>query len=96
MARQAEGQDRSDSGKQPKPTDRPLFRRYSDSELNELAKAPEPVSRREVTAEQVEWPSDVEDQVKYYESLSPEVQENLSEQFFAFVDTFGQFSTTKA
>jgi hypothetical protein len=63
----------------PKPTTRALFRRYSDAELAEIAKAPEPVQKLAITSiDEVKVPRADEDAAKYFESLPAA----LVEQFF--------------
>ncbi len=78
-------------GKAPKLTDRPLFRRYTDAELADLAKSPEPAVRRDTPVEKLDWPSDLDDQVRYFSSLSPKSQDAFIDQYLAFNDLQGDF-----
>ena len=55
--------------KTPKPSERPLFRRYTDAELADIAKAPEPAVHRNIPLDQIKVPTDEEEACKYFESL---------------------------
>jgi hypothetical protein len=54
----------------PKPTTNPLFRRYTDAELAEIAKAPEPAEKLNITSiDELKVPRAEEDARKYFQSL---------------------------
>lgn len=63
----------------PKPTTNPLFRRYTDAELAQIAQAPEPVRKLAITSiDELKIPSAEEDARKYFASLP----DSLVDQFF--------------
>src|SRR6185437_1462100 len=54
----------------PKPTTNPLFHRYTDAELAEIAKAPEPAQKLNITSiDELKIPRAEEDARKYFQSL---------------------------
>ncbi len=55
--------------KQPKPSTSPLFERYTDAQLAEIAKAPTPTVRRNITVDQLEFPSDMDQLRQYFVTL---------------------------
>jgi hypothetical protein len=59
--------------KQPKPSTSPLFERYTDAQLAEIAKAPTPAIRRNITIDQLELPSDPNETWKYIGTLPQSV-----------------------
>lgn len=64
---------------EPKPTTSPLFRRYTDAELAQIAQAPEPVRKLPVTSiDELKVPRAEEDARKYFASLPSA----LIDQFF--------------
>ena len=67
--------------KAPKPSTKPLFRRYTDAELAEIAEAPEPHVTRPVRLEDMQVPSDQEEAYKYLESLPESVIDKLFDRF---------------
>ncbi len=77
--------------RQPKPTERPLFRRYTDAELSDLAKAPTPAIIRDIPADQLKIPSDPEEAQKYYASWSNATEDAFFDRYLAFIDEQGQF-----
>ena len=55
---------------EPKPTTRPLFRRYTDAELSEIAQAPEPMPKLAIASiDEMKVPRAEEDAYKYFASL---------------------------
>lgn len=55
---------------EPKPATRPLFRRYTDAELAEIAQAPEPMHKLAITSiDEMKVPRAEEDAYKYFASL---------------------------
>lgn len=63
----------------PKPTTNPLFRRYTDAELAQIAQAPEPVRKLAITSiDELKIPRAEEDARKYFASLP----NALVDQFF--------------
>lgn len=76
---------------QPKPTERPLFRRYTDAELADIAKSPEPAMKRNLTVDQIKTPSDPEEANKYFASLPNSVVDQLIDQYFALSHDQGRF-----
>lgn len=69
--------------KEPKPTTKPLFRRYTDAELAEIAEAPEPSIKRNVNIDQMDVPADQEEAYKYFASLPNSVMEKIYDRFDA-------------
>jgi carboxypeptidase Q len=59
--------------KQPKPSTTPLFERFTDAQLAEIAKAPTPAVRHKITIDQLEVPSDLDELRAYFRSLPPSV-----------------------
>jgi len=76
---------------QPKPTERPLFRRYTDAELADIAKSPEPAIKRNIMVDQIKMPSDPEEANKYFASLPNSVVDQLIDQYFALSHDEGRF-----
>jgi carboxypeptidase Q len=76
---------------QPKPSERPLFRRYTDAELAEIAKSPEPAIKRNISVDQIKWPNDPEEANRYFASLPNSVVDQLLDQYFAFSHDVGRF-----
>jgi hypothetical protein len=67
--------------KLPGPGTRPLFARYTDAELAERAKAPQPAIRRNITVDQVQIPSDDAEAGKYFETLPNPVVDELYDRY---------------
>ncbi len=67
--------------KQPKPTTKPLFRRYTDAELTEIAAAPEPSIKRNLNIDELKVPSDPEEAFKYLSSVPETVLDKLFDRF---------------
>ncbi len=65
----------------PKPTTNPLFRRYTDAELAELAEAPEPHIKRAISVDQMQVPSDPMEARSYLSSLPESVIDKLFDRF---------------
>ncbi|MGA3023606.1 MAG: M28 family peptidase [Bryobacteraceae bacterium] len=61
------------------PLDKPEFVRYTDAELADLARAPEPRARIQVDLEHLDVPDDTTEAREYMMSLPPEVREQLFE-----------------
>jgi hypothetical protein len=64
-----------------KPPTRPIFRRYTDAELAEIAQAPEPTIRRNITVDEIKIPREEEERQKYLESLPNPVIDELFDRF---------------
>jgi carboxypeptidase Q len=77
--------------KTPKPSDKPLFRRYTDAELANIAKAPEPAVHRNIPLDQIKVPADEEEASKYFESLPNATVDQLIDQYFALINQEGRF-----
>ncbi|MGA8029887.1 MAG: M20/M25/M40 family metallo-hydrolase [Bryobacteraceae bacterium] len=77
--------------KQPKPSTKPLFRRYTDAELADIAKAPEPAIRRNIPIDQIKVPADEEEAGKYFASLPNETIDALIDQYFELINEVGRF-----
>ncbi len=77
--------------KMPKPTTHPLFRRYTDGELAEIAKAPNPVIRRDIPIDELKIPEDEDEAEKYFASLSGPTIDELLDRYFALAADMAQF-----
>ena len=76
---------------QPKPSEQPLFRRYTDADLAEVAKSPEPAMKRNIPVDQIKIPDNPEDANKYFASLPNSVVDQLLDQYFALSHDEGRF-----
>ena len=65
------------------PSTRPNFTRYTDAELAELAKAPLPATRRKVDLEKLDVPDDPVARREFFQSLSPEVVDEIFDRLSA-------------
>ncbi len=65
----------------PKPTTNPLFKRYTDAELAEIAEAPTPTLKRKVDIDDLQIPPEQEEAHKYLASVPEPVMEKLYERF---------------
>ena len=79
----------------PEPSTRPLFRRYTDSELADIVKAPEPVIRRRITVDQVQVPDNPEDAAKYMASLPNVIEDELFDKHDESIAELGEFLTSE-
>lgn len=77
--------------KQPKPTERPLFRRLTDGDLAELAKAPAPTKTRDIPMDQIQIPSDPDEAQKYYATWSEKTQDAMFDRYEEVLDEESQF-----
>lgn len=77
--------------KQPKPPERPLFRRYTDEDLRDLAKAPTPTTTRDIPVDQIKIPSDPDEAQKYYATWSNATEDAYFDRYEAFLDEASQF-----
>jgi hypothetical protein len=75
----------------PKPTTSPLFRRYTDAELAEIAQAPEPSIKRNIPVDQLKFPAEQEEAYKYFASLPPAVLDEFYDRFEELNDEQGKF-----
>jgi carboxypeptidase Q len=62
-----------------RPATQPLFERYTDKELGELALAPTPVARRQEVSE-LKFPDDPDEARRYYQTLPTYIREQLGKQ----------------
>jgi hypothetical protein len=66
--------------KAPKEASKPQFRRYTDAELADLAKSPEPAAKLSVKSlDELQWPEDPDEMGKFFGSLPTSVMEQLYE-----------------
>ena len=61
----------------PKPTTNPLFKRYTDAELTEIAEAPTPTLKRKVGIDDLQIPPEQEEAYKYLATVPEPVMEKL-------------------
>lgn len=69
----------------------PLFHRYTDAELAEIAEAPTPVIRRNLRVDELKNPDDEEESEKYFSSLSSDTIDELLERYFGLIATEARF-----
>ncbi len=74
-----------------KPSTHPLFKRYSDGELADIAKAPTPVVRRYVPIDELKIPDDEDEAEKYFASLSGLTIDELLDRYFALSAEMARF-----
>lgn len=79
--------------KQPKPATHPLFERYTEAQLADIAKAPAPSIRRHITVDQVVAPADPDDADKYFATLPSVVMDDLFDKYNDFKADLGAFLT---
>jgi carboxypeptidase Q len=77
--------------KQPVPSTRLLFTRYTAEQLADIAKAPAPTIRRNITVDQLEIPSDTEEARKYLGSLPNSVVDDLYDKYDDLLGDVGAF-----
>ncbi len=77
--------------KQPPPSTRPLFSRYTAEQLADIAKAPEPGIRRNITVDQVEIPSDPEEARNYMRTLPNQVEDALFDRYDELLGDWGAY-----
>ncbi len=82
-------------GTQPSPTEQPLFRRYTDSQLADIAKAPEPSAKHKISADEVKFPADQAEAEKYFRSLPTATMDDLLDRYFAFQNERADFYRTE-
>ncbi len=75
----------------PAPSTKPLFTRYTDAELAEIAQAPAPVMKRHISVDDLKFPTDREEAFKYLSTLPSSVMDALLDRYFALVDEEGRF-----
>jgi hypothetical protein len=63
--------------KQPALSTRPVFSRYTAERLADIAQAPEPAIRRNITVDQVEIPSDPKEARNYMRTLPNQVEDGV-------------------
>jgi carboxypeptidase Q len=74
------------------PRDKPLFTRYTDSELADLANAPEPTALLGVTKlDDLEWPGKPEDVFKLFMSMPEPLVDQLIDRYDALALERGKF-----
>ncbi len=77
--------------KDPEPSTKPLFHRYSDAELAEIAEAPEPSIKKDIKISDIEVPSDDQAAKKYWASMSDATQDALMGDYFERSNQVGRF-----
>jgi len=63
------------------PSKDPVFARYTDAQLADIAKAPTPSIRRNITVDELEIPSDRDEARKYFRSLPNRVMDDLYDKY---------------
>jgi len=79
----------------PSPTDRPLFTRYTDAQLADIAKAPEPSMKRNIPIDEIKFPAEQDEAQKYFRSLPNATADELLDRYFAFQNERGDFYRTE-
>ncbi len=77
--------------RQPSPTTNPLFTRYTDEQLANFAKAPEPAIKRHITVDQVQMPENPDEIGKYMASLPNSVEDALFDKYDESLADLGAF-----
>jgi hypothetical protein len=77
--------------RQPSPSTTPLFTRYTDAQLAEIAKAPTPSIRRNITIDQLNMPSDPTELRKYMLSLPNPVMDEFYDKYSELKGEQGAF-----
>ena len=78
--------------KTPKPSTNPLFRRYTDAELAEIAQAPAPsIEQQNVAVKDLKIPEDREDAEKFFNTLPNHVIDELFDRYLDFLIEAGKF-----
>ncbi len=77
--------------KTPKPSTEPLFKRYTEAELAKIAEAPEPAMKRNVTLDEVQFPSDPDEARKVFASLPSSVMDELFDRYFGEINEEARF-----
>lgn len=77
--------------KTPPPTDKPLFRRLTDAELADIAKAPEPAIHRNIPIDQLKIPSEEQEARKYLMSLPSSTIDEMIDRYFDLINEQGRF-----
>ena len=77
--------------KAPKPSTNPLFRRYTAAELAELAQAPTPAVKRDISPDEIKFPSDEDEAMKYRMSLPSKTMEAFYDRYDEMIDQRATF-----
>ncbi len=77
--------------RQPAPSVQPLFRRYTDAELADIAKAPEPTVRRNISIDELKIPTDREEAAKYFRTLPSALVDEFFDRRQEFLAQEGRF-----
>ncbi|MBV9499634.1 MAG: M20/M25/M40 family metallo-hydrolase [Acidobacteriaceae bacterium] len=75
----------------PPPSTKPLFRRYTDAELAEIAQAPEPSLKRNIGIDELKVPENQEEASKYFASLPNSVMDELFDRYEGMLAERGRF-----
>ena len=75
----------------PSPTDKPLFTRYTDAQLAEIAKAPEPSMKRDIPIDEIKFPAEQDEVQRYFRSLPSATIDELLDRYFAFQNERADF-----
>lgn len=81
--------------KQPSPSTRVLFTRFTPEQLSNLEKAPEPTIRRNITVDQIELPSDPDEVEKYLRTLPNRIEDDLYDKSDELMADWGAFLKTE-
>ncbi len=77
--------------KRPAPSTKPLFKRYTDAELAEIAQAPEPALKRNIPIDELKIPSDEEEAYKYFATLPNSTIDELIDRYFQLINESAKF-----
>lgn len=75
----------------PKPSEKALFTRDSTGRLSEIAEAPEPSVKHDISVDEIKVPSDPEEAQKYFASLPETVVDDWWERMSDFANERSQF-----
>ncbi len=76
---------------QPSPSTNPLFKRYTDEELANFAKAPDPAIKRHITVDEVKMPENQDEIGKYMASLPNSIEDALFDRYDESLADMGAF-----
>ena len=77
--------------KAPKPSTNPLFRRYTAADLSAMTEAPTPSIKRNINPADIQFPSDEDEAMKYYMSLSSNTMEAFYDRYEKVADERATF-----
>ena len=81
----------ANEAKTPKPSTKPLFQRYTDAELAEIAQAPLPSIEQNIAVKDIKVPEDREDAENFFNNLSNRMMDEFFDRYFEFAYESAKF-----